>query len=130
MKYYLTALQKYLVLEGRSSRLEYWYFMMIHFIISAGLWSLSNMVAATSETLSLVLIAIYFLYSLLVLVPTITITVRRLHDLGRSGWNLLLFFIPLFGSLILLVWLATEGEWEDNFYGKHQRPQLIQLAKY
>ena len=57
------------------------------------------------------------LYILAVLVPGIAVGVRRLHDIGKSGWNLLIALVPFVGAIILIIWVAKEGDAEENSYG-------------
>ena len=57
------------------------------------------------------------LFSLVILIPNIGVGIRRLHDIGKSGWWYLLALIPLIGTIILLVWCAREGDYGDNAYG-------------
>ncbi len=64
---------------------------------------------------------LYPIYFLAVLLPHLGVTVRRLHDTGRSGWSALFALIPLVGGVILIVLLATEGERQDNAYGPNPK---------
>ena len=69
-----------------------------------------------------------WLYSLAVLVPSIAVSVRRLHDTGRSGWWLLIGLIPLIGFIVLIVFLATDGEPGDNEYGPNPKSSVVEGA--
>ena len=104
MNWYIEVLKKCTVFSGRAHRTEYWMFFLINFLISIAL-----------TILNLDLIGI--LYTLGVLIPSISVAVRRLHDTGRSGWWLLIALIPLVGAIILIVFLALEGQAEANQYG-------------
>jgi uncharacterized membrane protein YhaH (DUF805 family) len=57
------------------------------------------------------------LYSLAVLVPSVAVGVRRMHDIGKSGWVLLVGLIPIIGAILLIIWAATEGNRGPNQYG-------------
>ncbi|MEL6944565.1 MAG: DUF805 domain-containing protein [Bacteroidota bacterium] len=103
MKYYLEVLQKYAVFEGRARRAEYWYFFLFNMLISMGLTFLDG-------ALGLMEFGISTVYSFAVLVPGIAVAVRRMHDVGKSGWFCL---IPIY-NLILAV---TEGDVGHNEYG-------------
>jgi len=108
MEWYLKVLRQYADFEGRACRKEYWMFTLISVIISAVLAILDNVL--TIGILGL-------LYSLAVLLPSLAVGVRRLHDTGRSGWWLLISLIPLIGAIVLIVFLATDGERQLNAYG-------------
>ena len=63
------------------------------------------------------------IYSLFILIPTIAVSVRRMHDIGKSGWVILLSLIPLVGSIIILVYLCRAGMPGDNAYGTDPKAQ-------
>ena len=80
MKYYLKALQNYATFKGRASRSEYWYFVLFNVIFSIVLGFVSGIVD---------LPILYTIYSLVLLIPSIAVAVRRMHDVGKSGWFIL-----------------------------------------
>ncbi|MES2356304.1 MAG: DUF805 domain-containing protein [Pseudomonadota bacterium] len=96
-----TCFSKYATFDGRASRSEYWWFFLFTFLVSTA----SSVV---SETLS-------GLFSLGVLLPSLAVGVRRLHDVDRSGWFLLLWLIPIIGWVVLIVWAAQEGKEPNRF---------------
>jgi uncharacterized membrane protein YhaH (DUF805 family) len=102
MNWYLKVLQNYIGFEGRARRSEYWYFMLFNIIISIALSILGQKVPA--------LAIVGTLYSLGVLLPNIAVAIRRMHDVGKSGWYCL---IPLYN----LILCCTEGDKGDNQYG-------------
>jgi uncharacterized membrane protein YhaH (DUF805 family) len=102
MDWYLIALKKYAEFNGRSRRSEYWYFFLFNIIISFGLGFIGGMLRI-GDILSNV-------YTLALLIPSIAVGIRRMHDVDKSGWYIL---IPIY-SLILA---ATEGTKGDNQYG-------------
>lgn len=112
MEWYLKVLRNYVTFSGRAHRREYWMFFLINFCISVAL----NIV---SEATGLVLLSI--IYSLAVLLPTLAVTSRRLHDTGRSAWWLLISFIPIIGMIALLVLCALEGDQNNNQYGSNPK---------
>jgi len=93
--------KKYASFDGRASRSEYWWFVLFTFLVSMG-------TGIISETLS-------GLFSLSVLLPSLAVGARRLHDTDRSGWFLLLWFIPVLGWIVLVIWAIQEGK-EPNRY--------------
>lgn len=119
MNYYLSVLKKYAVFSGRSQRAEYWYFVLFNLIISIVLGIISTVVGDDSGILGM-------LYSLALLIPGIAVGVRRLHDIGKSGWMLLIGLIPLIGGIWLIVLLATDSKPGNNKYGPN--PKGIQTA--
>jgi len=93
--------KKYATFEGRASRSEYWWFFLFTFLASMA-------VGIISETLSA-------LFSLAVLLPSLAVGARRLHDTDRSGWFLLLWFIPVLGWIVLVIWAIQEGKEPNRF---------------
>ncbi len=114
MNYYLSVLKKYAEFKGRATRSEYWYFFLFNIIISVILGILSNIIGDDSNALG-------SLYGLIVLVPGLAVAVRRLHDIGKSGWMLLIILIPIVGLIWLLVLLITDSNSGENKYGPNQK---------
>ena len=119
MIWYLKALTNYTEFGGRARRKEYWFFILFNILISiaftiidgvTGLYSIETGVGLFSG-----------IYSLAILVPSIAVGVRRLHDTNRSGWWLLISFIPLIGAIILIVFLASDSNSEENQYGPNPK---------
>jgi uncharacterized membrane protein YhaH (DUF805 family) len=113
LQWYLEVLRKYAQFEGRAHRTEFWLFVLVNVAISFAL-SIVDYVIGTDTEFGGVLSGIY---GLAVLVPSLAVGTRRLHDIGRSGWWQLLLLIPLVGLIILIVWWAREGEREPNTWG-------------
>ncbi|MEV7321592.1 DUF805 domain-containing protein [Streptomyces sp. NPDC093970] len=112
MNWYVDVLKKYAVFSGRARRQEYWMYTLFNLIAAIVLAIVGRLIGFPA------LAAIYWLA---VLVPTLAVAVRRLHDTGRSGWMILVGFIPLVGWIFVLVWLATEGKPEANEYGDNPK---------
>ncbi|MFJ1808329.1 MULTISPECIES: DUF805 domain-containing protein [unclassified Streptomyces] len=112
MHWYLDVLKKYAVFGGRARRQEYWMFTLFSVIISIVLAIIDAVIG--SSILGIV-------YSLAVLLPSLGVAVRRLHDTSRSGWWILIALIPLVGAIVLLVFLASEGKQEPNQYGPNPK---------
>ena len=101
-----TCFSKYFVFQGRASRSEYWWFQL--------LLTPSYLISTLLENeISYIFLGI----TLITLIPAISAGVRRLHDTNRSGFFLLISFIPFVGSLILLFFLIPEGTKGKNQYG-------------
>lgn len=115
MNWYLEVLKKYAVFTGRARRAEYWYFVLFNFIASIVLGFIDGMTGTISQATGLGLLAT--IYLLAVLLPAIGVSIRRLHDTDRSGWWLLLAFIPFIGAIVLIVFFAQDGKAGANQYG-------------
>lgn len=113
MNWYLEVLKKYAVFNGRARRKEYWLFFLFNIIICIVL-SIIDMVVGTISLFTA-------LYSLAVLVPGIAVAIRRLHDTGRSGWWLLIAFVPIIGAIVVLVLMVLDGTPGENQYGKNPK---------
>lgn len=114
MNWYLGVLKKYAVFSGRAQRAEYWYFVLFSIIVSIILVILDGMLGTINEQSGYGLLS--GIYSLAVIIPSIAVATRRLHDIGKSGWWQLIALIPILGAIVLIVWLATDSK-EDNQYG-------------
>ena len=143
MKYYIEVLKKYAKFEGRARRKEYWMFILFDFIFAIAAAVLDE-ILGSEPVISIV-------YGLVLILPTLAVTVRRLHDTNRSGWWILLFVIPLItmfffvflslGSLffdfefllglsfiiliigwtVLLVFTLLDSNARKNWYGKNPK---------
>ena len=109
MEWYIRVLENYADFEGRAHRTEYWMFILINTFVGIGI-NLLEWTLATGGIIGL-------LYTLAVLIPSVAVSVRRLHDIGRSGWWLLISLIPLLGVIVILVFHCLESEPGDNDYG-------------
>ncbi|WP_299529486.1 DUF805 domain-containing protein [uncultured Streptomyces sp.] len=112
MNWYLDVLKNYAGFSGRARRKEFWMFVLFNFIIAVVLQIIGSLIDSQIP---------YFIYVIAVLVPSLAVTVRRLHDTGRSGWWFFISFIPLVGGIILLVFTASEGKPEANEYGPNPK---------
>ncbi|WP_368040807.1 DUF805 domain-containing protein [Burkholderia lata] len=111
-----SALNKYATFEGRARRAEYWYFALLSCILSLG----AQVIGAAGRNaglITLLLLGALLLVSLALIIPSIAVSVRRLHDTGRSGWFLLLALIPIVGGILLLVWMCSRGTEGPNRFG-------------
>ena len=115
------VLKRYAQFSGRSRRKEYWMFTLINVIISLAIYAVSFATLSHSTMTSGILVVVFFIYSLLVLVPGLAVAVRRLHDIGKSGWMLLIGLIPIVGGIILLVWAVSDSQPGDNLYGPNPK---------
>ena len=115
--HYIGGLLKYAEFRGRASRAEYWWFTLGHTMLAAVFWTLGRLGGPVG--------IFAFLYLLVVLIPNLSITVRRLHDTNRSGWWLPLGLIPTPLVFVILFFMCQRGHVEENRYGP---PVLDQSA--
>lgn len=115
MSWFLQALRNYATFSGRARRKEYWYFVLFYMLIFFVLWGIDSATGTAGETKDWGLLS--GIFSLAMLIPSIAVGVRRLHDTGRSGWWLLLSFIPLVGALVLIFFMVQDSESQTNAYG-------------
>jgi uncharacterized membrane protein YhaH (DUF805 family) len=113
VQWYVVVLRRYAQFDGRAHRPEFWWFTLWSFIVSLALSVLELALGLGNDWAS----PLTSVYALLVLVPTLAVGARRLHDTGRTGWWQLLLVIPLVGLIILIVWWAREGDREPNRWG-------------
>jgi uncharacterized membrane protein YhaH (DUF805 family) len=116
MEWYLMALKRYAEFNGRSRRKEYWLFTLYNIVIFMVLY-LAGLVLLLRSSIYVVFFGLAFLYWLAVLVPGLAVCVRRLHDIDKSGWFILISLIPAVGGIILIVLLCLDGTPGDNRYG-------------
>ena len=105
-----TVLRKYADFSGRASRSEYWWWwgaLLVTFIVIGGI---SAVIGDVGYVLATVI-------GLAVFIPNLAVTVRRLHDTGRSGWWLLIVFVPVIGAIILFVFMLLDSERKPNQWG-------------
>jgi uncharacterized membrane protein YhaH (DUF805 family) len=119
MSWFVEALKKYAVFSGRSRRKEYWYFVLFVIIISTVLNIIDGLIGAYARTAGVGLLSSIF--SLAILIPSIAVTVRRLHDTDRSGWWVLISLVPLVGWIVLLVFTVQDSTPGINRYGPNPK---------
>lgn len=119
MNHYINVLKKYATFSGRATRSEYWYFVLIYSITYTILMGIDFAIGTFSKQLMENGSFLGFLstaYSLVLFLPSLAVTVRRLHDINKSGWWVLFVLVPIIGFILLVVYLCTNSK-EDNKYG-------------
>ena len=119
MSWYLEVLKKYAVFSGRARRAEYWYFVLFNIIVAVVLSLIDTLLGTFNIMQGDGLLS--GLYALAVLIPTLAVTVRRLHDIDRTGWWIFINLIPLIGFIVLLVFAVTDGTPGSNRYGPNPK---------
>ena len=115
MNYFLDALKNYATFSGRATRQQYWMFVLFSVIFSFLLGIVDGLFGFVNE-IDMGLLST--LFSLAILIPSIAILARRLHDIGRTGWWILLIFIPLIGAIVILIFTLLDSEKNENQYGE------------
>ena len=123
MEWFLKALRQYSDFEGRARRKEYWMYTLFYIIFAIVAIILDNILGIAMDDLGYGLL--YLLYALGMLIPTLAVSIRRLHDVGKSGWMILIGFIPIIGAIWLIVLFVTEGNPGSNQYGPNPKEYAI-----
>jgi uncharacterized membrane protein YhaH (DUF805 family) len=112
VNWYLAVLKKYATFSGRARRQEFWMFALINFVIAV-------ILSALDMALGIGLLS--GLYALGVLIPSIAVGARRLHDTGRTGWWQLIALIPFIGVIVLIIFFVMDSNPGDNQYGPNPK---------
>ncbi len=123
MEWMLMPLRRYADFNGRSRRKEYWMFILFQVIVIVP--AVVMMIAAGAvddsggemSSIAMIFIALIVLFVLAMFIPSLAVQVRRFHDQDKSGWFILLNFIPYIGGLIVFVFMCLEGTKGENQYG-------------
>ena len=119
MNWYLAVLNNYAGFSGRARRKEYWMFLLFNMIFAFVAAIIDNVVGTASPELGYGVF--YLLYSLAMFIPGLAVMVRRLHDVGKSGWMYFIVLIPFVGVIWLLVLLLTDSDAGENQYGQNPK---------
>ena len=121
-----SVFNKYATFTGRARRSEYWWFFGCYFVIQLvfnfaslgmAMGAMSGEISYTDPTYSMFQ-TVSVVLGLGLLLPSLAVTVRRFHDIGKSGWNILWAAIPLVGAIIVLVWMCQDSDVVANKYGE------------
>jgi uncharacterized membrane protein YhaH (DUF805 family) len=119
MRWYLATLRKYATFSGRARRSEYWYFVLFYMLFVFVLSFVDSVLGTYDASAGIGLLSGLFVLSMLL--PAIAVGVRRLHDIGRTGWWLLVSFVPVAGFILLLVFTVRDSDPGDNAYGPNPK---------
>jgi uncharacterized membrane protein YhaH (DUF805 family) len=119
MNWYLKVLRNYTDFKGRARRKEYWFFMMFNMVFLIVAIIIDNVLGTLPDEFPFGLF--YLLYVLAIFIPGLAVTVRRLHDIGKSGWYYFVILIPFIGGIWLLVLLLTDSIPGENQYGLNSK---------
>ena len=116
-----SSLSQYMTFRGRAARSEFWFFNLFSSICSVVAIIIDNILGIQFKNIDSLSGGLYgYIYLLVALglfIPSLSVSVRRLHDTNRSGWWYWILLIPLIGVILLLVWLCSKGTSGDNDYG-------------
>ena len=115
MHYYIDVLKKYAIFKGRATRSEFWYFALFNFIVSIVIGIISKIIGDSKNNI------LGNIYSLAVFIPSLAVGMRRMHDIGKSGWIILINLIPIIGWIWFIVLACKEGFQGDNKYGPNPK---------
>jgi uncharacterized membrane protein YhaH (DUF805 family) len=122
MSWYLNALKQYATFSGRARRKEYWIFVLVTFLFTmVALFIDGLLFGTTGQDAGYGLV--YSLFTLAMLLPSLSVLVRRLHDVGKSGWWIFISLVPFIGGIWLLVLLLSDSQPTENQYGLN--PKMI-----
>jgi uncharacterized membrane protein YhaH (DUF805 family) len=119
VNWYLTVLKKYADFSGRARRMEYWMFSLISLLIMCGLVIVDAMLGFDFGEDEIGILS--GIYVLAVLIPSLAVSVRRLHDTDRSGWWVLIGIVPLIGDIVLLIFFVLDSTPGDNRFGPNPK---------
>lgn len=117
MEWYLKCFRQYADFSGRARRKEYWMFTLFNCIFAMLLKLIDGWIGLTDSGIGI----LGMIYAIAVFIPGLAVCVRRLHDIGKSGWNYLWGLIPIVGAIILIVWYCKEGEYDTNAWGPNPK---------
>jgi uncharacterized membrane protein YhaH (DUF805 family) len=121
MNWYLMVLKKYAEFSGRARRKEYWMFALFNVLICLAAMILGVILMKVSDGLGIFIDVLLGLYGLAVLIPGLAVSVRRLHDSGKSGWLILICLVPFVGGLIVLILMLLDSQPGANEYGPNPK---------
>ncbi len=115
MNWYLKCLKQYADFSGRARRKEYWMFVLFNFLISFVIGFIVGLLGLPDFLI--------YVYSLAVFVPGLAVCVRRLHDIGKSGWMYFIVLIPIIGAIWLIVLFCQDSQPEENAWGPNPKEE-------
>ncbi len=124
MDYVKTVFKKYADFKGRARRSEYWYFTLFNALVIMILYVPALALLVAESNLAFIPLILIGLYGLATIVPTLAVTVRRLHDVGRSGWYYFISLIPFVGGILLLISLIKDSDPGTNDWGPNPKNSL------
>ncbi len=125
MNWFLTALKKYAVFQGRAQRSEYWFFVLFYTLIAIALAIVDGVTGTFSRSAGVGLLG--GIFALAMIMPSLAVGVRRLHDTDRSGWWLLIGLVPLIGVIVLIIFFVLDSQPGANRFGPYPKGSPVLL---
>tara|TARA_B110000881_G_C18546889_1_gene501735 strand:+ start:360 stop:737 length:378 start_codon:yes stop_codon:yes gene_type:complete len=125
MNWYIQGFKRYFDFSGRSRRKEYWYFALFNLIVAVLLGIFDGALGTVDAELGLGVLGA--IYAVATIIPNLSITFRRLHDVNKSAWWLLILLIPLIGFIVWLVFMCQDSK-DENKYGSSPKISDMQSA--
>ncbi|MFN1650048.1 DUF805 domain-containing protein [Vibrio rotiferianus] len=119
--WYYKVILNYTNFNGRARRQEYWYFTLVNVLVNLVMGIIDRAIGSATQMDNFGFFGV--IYALFIMIPSIAVTVRRLHDSGRTGWWALIAFVPVIGILVLLYFLIQDSEEGSNQYGANPKYQ-------
>jgi len=119
MDWYIKVLKQYVDFSGRARRKEFWMFALFNILFTIAAIILEIVLGISPHDQPFGLIST--LYGVAVFIPGLAVAVRRLHDVGKSGWWYLIVFIPIAGAITLLIWFCTDSQEGENQWGDNPK---------
>ncbi len=126
MNWFLQALKKYADFKGRARRKEFWMYILFYLIIVIVLGIIDAIIGTTMTGGGVGILTLIYLLGMLI--PTLAVTVRRLHDMGKSGWWYFITLVPLIGGIWLIVLLVTDSQPAANAWGPNPKAGEVPAA--
>jgi uncharacterized membrane protein YhaH (DUF805 family) len=128
MQWYIKVLKQYADFSGRARRTEFWMFVLVNFLVSIVLSIIDTLIGTATVVGGSGMVSfspglLGGIYSLAVLIPSLAVGCRRLHDTDRTGWWQLIAIIPIIGAIVLIVFWAQDGQRMPNKYGVN--PKMV-----
>lgn len=131
MKSYLAVLRNYAGFNGRARRREFWMFVLLNALFSSlfitldSFLGMSYSIPTGYEGVFIKYGYLQIAYGLLIFIPSLAVAVRRLHDIGKSGWMLFLVLIPIVGWILLIILHLQDSQPGANQYGPNPKEELV-----
>lgn len=123
MYWFLKGFKQYFDFSGRARRREYWMFIVFYIVFYVGVLISDEILGTGSMSNGTGILS--GIYTLVTFIPSLAVTVRRLHDTNRSGWYVLLGLIPVIGFIIILIFAVTDSEPGSNEYGPNPKEMML-----
>jgi uncharacterized membrane protein YhaH (DUF805 family) len=134
--YKKVVFENYANFNGRARRSEFWYFTLCNIIISLifyipMVFSII-LTASNNEDISILFFlfyGIFLIYQLGIFLPNLAVFIRRLHDINKSGWNILVYFIPIAGPIMIIIWLCRDSDIHSNKWGPNPKASYSEIEE-